>query len=558
MIIYICEEDHKDRIKKMAEDHEWDISMDQLQGAKLSDYISERLQIITNLNYLIIDRTQLADTEMELNETIETLKYMYDVQVILLERELVDDVGEKRNVCYHTNYTSLLLEDERVWKNLENLLTGKSIPEEFEKEGIWIGIMSANSGAGATALAVGLANYIYQYDRSVCYVEANESGDLAAMADYYDFSKVEDSHYTRNEMDYWHQSIDQTKKYVVIDLGRYGSNKLKIFEQCTIKIMITDSKPYRMSDALNVYRYIGDDQTKFCLNYGSVEMYRQIKEQYLTDVSQVYELESHMDLFDVRDPFYQEIMQDYLHIENPSKFAFVVQPDKWKEWIKRKRNHKEPDPDIPDNAEEAVNRIEPDKEEVLEEIPEDVPEEIPEEITEDVPEEVSEEIPEETVSTVVHIDDIQPDEVNLEDVSLEQSDHNRKNYVKTFAAILVVMGLGAIGVLAATHHRSLFSFTNQTRVTEASTAVDEELNINPDIKISVLEVDGADGYEVSYSTDQSFPEERTVVVEVETADKAVESLAADKTYYVRVRAFKFKEDGTKVYGEYTDVQKIRT
>lgn len=46
--------------------------------------------------------------------------------------------------------------------------------------------------------------------------------------------------------------------------------------------------------------------------------------------------------------------------------------------------------------------------------------------------------------------------------------------------------------------------------------------------------------------------------EVETADKAVESLAADKTYYVRVRAYKIKEDGTKVYGEYTDVQKIHT
>ena len=140
---------------------------------------------------------------------------------------------------------------------------------------------------------------------------------------------------------------------------------------------------------------------------------------------------------------------------------------------------------------------------------------------------------------------------------MEQAE-KRKKYVKTFLGILAITGVGSISFLAATYHRSLFSFTNQTGVTEASTAVDEDLNINPDIKISVLEVDGADGYEVSYSTDQSFPEERTVVVEVETADKAVESLAADKTYYVRVRAFKFKEDGTKVYGEYTDVQKIRT
>lgn len=88
--------------------------------------------------------------------------------------------------------------------------------------------------------------------------------------------------------------------------------------------------------------------------------------------------------------------------------------------------------------------------------------------------------------------------------------------------------------------------------------MDDDLNINQDIKISVLEMEGADGYEVSYSTDKDFDKKTTVVVEVETADKAVESLTAGKTYYVRVRAFKFNEDGMKVYGEYTDVQKIET
>lgn len=73
-----------------------------------------------------------------------------------------------------------------------------------------------------------------------------------------------------------------------------------------------------------------------------------------------------------------------------------------------------------------------------------------------------------------------------------------------------------------------------------------------------MEVEGADGYEVSYSTDENFDQKTTVIVEVETADKAVESLDAGKTYYVRVRAFKFDENGTKIYGDYTEVQRIRT
>ena len=417
-------------------------------------------------------------------------------------------------------------------------------------EGIWIGIMSANNGAGSTALAIGLANYINQYDASVCYVEANESGDLAAMAEYYGFDKTEDEHYVKNGMDYWHQSIDQTKKYVVIDFGKYGANKLKIYEQCAIKIMITDSKPYRMIDALNVYRYIGDEQTLFCLNYGNAETYQQIREQYLMEVSQVFGLENHMDLFDITDPFYREIMKDHLHIEEEPRLAFIVQPDRWKDWLKKRKNSKQQNQDVTENISDTIQAPIEAEEQDMPELEED-PEEIPEiEKDKEDPTEESVLIEEQENETCV-------DEVNLEDVSMEQAE-KRKKYVKTFLGILAITGVGSISFLAATYHRSLFSFTNQTGVTEASTAVDEDLNINPDIKISVLEVDGADGYEVSYSTDQSFPEERTVVVEVETADKAVESLAADKTYYVRVRAFKFKEDGTKVYGEYTDVQKIRT
>ena len=88
--------------------------------------------------------------------------------------------------------------------------------------------------------------------------------------------------------------------------------------------------------------------------------------------------------------------------------------------------------------------------------------------------------------------------------------------------------------------------------------MDEDLNIDKNIKITVLEVDDADGYEVSYSTDQNFDQKTTVVVEVDSANKAVENLDEGMVYYVRVRAFKYTESGTKMYGEYTDVQKIRT
>ncbi len=539
MIIYICEEQHQDVLRKIAELHEWDLTMDQLQGVTLSDYISERLQIINNLTYLVLDRTQIGDSEKELNETIETLRCMYDLQqVIVLETDLVDEEGEQKNVIYREWYTSLLLSDDHVWNNLESLLLGQKIPEEFEMEGTWIGIMSANSGAGATALSIGLAEYIYQYDTSVCYVEANESGDLAAMAEYYAMEKIEENHYQRKGMDYWHQSIDQTKKYVVMDLGKYNANKLKLLDQCAVKVLITDSKPYRMADALNVYRYINDDTTCVCLNYGTFEIYQQIKERYLGSISCVLGLEfNHHDLFNATDPVYEELMQKYLHIEEPSRFAFRVSPDKFKSLWKRHKNNRA-----------VVTNDKVSGDDLTEANLED---EEPEYEEQEAQEENIEPIVEEDAGNAVEVEEIP---VMIE----EDTANSPQKHTATMLLALGIIGVGSLGVLAGTFikEHNYFSFTNQQ--TEASTAIDEDLNINPDIKISVLEVEGADGYEVSYSTDKDFPKERTVVVEVETADKAVESLAADKTYYVRVRAYKIKEDGTKVYGEYTDVQKIHT
>ena len=534
MIIYICDEEHADTLRDITDSHEWDMTDDQLRGNSLSDYISERLQFITNLTYLIIDRTQITDSEKELNETIETLKCMYELQVIVLETDLVDEEGDHRNVVYRQWYTSLLLSDDHMWKNLECLLLGQSIPEELEREGIWIGVMSSNSGAGATAFSVGLAEYIYQYDASVCYVEANESGDLAALAGYYEIEKVEENHYQRNGMDYWHQSIDQTKKYVVIDLGRYTANKLKVLEQCTVKVLITDSKPYRMADAWNVYRYINDEKTRVCLNYGNKEVYQKIRDQYFNHIPYVLGMSSeHYNLFDTRDPVYTVLMQGYLHLEEQSRFAFMVSPAKLKNlWKKRKNSKAANDKMIGD---------------------EDLPDK-------NMDEEQACEDQEDSIESVMEEDD---SSVEIEEIPIMIEENtfdskSGKKHISTMLLILGIIGTGTIGVLAGSliKEHNMFSFTNQQ--TQTDTMIDEDLNINPDIKISVLEVEGADGYEVSYSTDKDFPKERTVVVEVETADKAVESLAADKTYYVRVRAYKVREDGTKVYGEYTDVQKIHT
>ncbi len=582
VIIYISSKENEGLLDRMAEQHEWDLLAEVMEKGSLNTFIPERLQIIQDLQYMVIERSCIRDNSQQLKDMMETTRTMWDTQFVLLEEELPqDDEGEYQKVIYEDHITILYKYQDNLESSLEYLLKGEKIPIEDIYNGTWIGVMSSNSGAGATHVSIGLANFIHQYTESICYVEANESGDLAAMADFYGFEKIEDNHYRRDGMDYRHMDIDQEKRFVILDMGKYSTAKLNLFNQCKVKILVTDGKPYRMADALNVLRYIKDEDTKLWLNFSNSKEYEKIKEEYLIDMNNAAGcLAWHENMFKDTDILYQEALRAYINVSQAkqSKISFILNPDKLKGRGKhsfRTVKSKDKKQVIDKHAEQSVDLEEPgirEQEEVaagheemgLQE------EEFPIAVSEE-PEDIS------FQSIAIEPDaDQDPDaeEETLPDYSENAKDTEQKETVqegipevkkrvpvKNNLVLFLAIGAAIWGTLSLVPQLKQvvpdFHFNNPD-TEQAAELVDDDLNINPDIKISVLEVEGADGYEVSYSTDKDFDKKTTVVVEVETADKAVESLTAGKTYYVRVRAFKFNEDGTKIYGEYTEVEKIET
>lgn len=536
MIIYISSKEKEDLLDRMAEQHEWDLLSEVMEKGSLNTFIPERLQIIHDLQYVVIERSCIKDSNQQLKDMMETTRTMWDTQFILLEEEQPqDDEGEYQKVIYKDHITTLYKYQDNLESSLEYLLKGEKIPIEDVYNGTWIGIMSSNSGAGATHVSIGLANFIHQYTESVCYVEANESGDLAAMADFYGFEKAEENHYRRDGIDYWHQNIDQEKKFAVLDMGKYSGAKLNLFNQCKIKILITDGKPYRMADALNVLRYIKDENTKLWLNFSNPKEYEKVKEEYLIHVDNAVGcIAWHENMFEGADILYQEALRAYINVGSGkrSKIAFILNPDKLKgrgkysaKTVKNSKDKQvmEMDTEQSDDLEEKVII---DSKTELSGYPEDADEAEQEETVQESTSEMKKQVP-----------------------------------VKNNLVLFLMIGAAVLGTLSLAPQFKQFVpdfHFNNPDTEQVTELVDDDLNINPDIKISVLEVEGADGYEVSYSTDKKFDKKTTVVVEVETADKAVESLTAGRTYYVRVRAFKFNEDGSKVYGEYTEVQRIET
>ncbi|MGN0438187.1 MAG: hypothetical protein ACI4F4_06640 [Lachnospiraceae bacterium] len=559
MIIYISNEEHFNLLDEVVERYDWQLIKESVTQISLNDYIAKKMPVITDLQYLIIDRTCIEEQDPIFREVLDTIYSIWDVHIIIIEEQLVNEEGETVDVIEQDNMTLLTWHQDSILTNITYILKGEKIPSEDIYTGVWIGVMSANCGAGATHLAISLTNYIHNNDESVCYVEANESGDLPAMAEFYEMNKIEDNHYEKEGIEYWHQSINPDKQFVVIDLGKYSATKLSLFNQCKIKIIVSDGKPYRIADANSVMKYIGDDKANLFFNFINEKEFDKLVNFYQIDKN-VYRLSWHEDMFAGIDSVYADVLGDY--ITTPVKSSkFIIKPDKLKELMKRK-GKKQPLQQSRENLEDIPKEI---PESFISEdiVSEDTPEDIfePDEQTE---EQVPEIMPEYKI-TEPEIDIPEADLDNIQDESVPEENpfdepyvvarKPKKNIVKMMLLFLVISGFSTYIIWP---QLTGFFFNNQQQQNITTELVDENLNINPDIKISVLEVEGADGYEVSYSTDRRFPEEKTVVVEVETADKAVENLAANKTYYVRVRAFKYNEDGIKVYGDYTDVQEIDT
>lgn len=69
-------------------------------------------------------------------------------------------------------------------------------------------------------------------------------------------------------------------------------------------------------------------------------------------------------------------------------------------------------------------------------------------------------------------------------------------------------------------------------------------------------VSGAKGYEIKYSTDKKFKKSVKTTTSTKTT-KTITKLKKNKTYYVKVRAYKLDSAGKKVYGSFSKVVKVK-
>lgn len=76
------------------------------------------------------------------------------------------------------------------------------------------------------------------------------------------------------------------------------------------------------------------------------------------------------------------------------------------------------------------------------------------------------------------------------------------------------------------------------------------------IKITWKKAEGVDGYEICYATNKTFKKRKKLVTAKSSAKtKTINKLSKNKTYYIKVRAYK-KINGKKVYGAWSNKKRI--
>ena len=76
-------------------------------------------------------------------------------------------------------------------------------------------------------------------------------------------------------------------------------------------------------------------------------------------------------------------------------------------------------------------------------------------------------------------------------------------------------------------------------------------------KVYYKKVSGAKGYQIAYSTSRKFKKKQTKYKTTASRSKTLTRLKKNRTYYVKVRAYKKDSTGKKVYGKYSKVKKVR-
>lgn len=241
----------------------------------LKQFVIYDMRNFAHFTDVVLDRPAFGDTDEEFVQGVEEFLTMYCARVTVicegltqsdpLFRALLESgVG---NIVCDTDIGKMqqeireCLSVQGMTRYTPKERPGKPELYRFGCKNVVVVVAGSQPRIGTTTAAVGLCAWLARVGASVCYVEANTSGHLAALARGYEMEteqegwRFEGVHYRRGEPlgdgeERAKENVEEDVNFVVYDLGSDLTAKRRLLERADIRLLICGTKPHELGNTV--------------------------------------------------------------------------------------------------------------------------------------------------------------------------------------------------------------------------------------------------------------------------------------------------------------------
>jgi len=279
----------------------------------LSEFLNNSINKLGHIEMLFVDLNALNDRKEKLIEVIGAFKkyqnvklgfYMEEVNIEVINDLIALDIF---NIVTKTEVKELKKELEIVFTEgmsesyikekfgLALMLESKQTYNFSQKEMV-ISVAGAFQRIGTTTIALGFAMYLKSLGANVCYVEANKSGHLELIADYYKMkSNGPLFGYNGIQLQKLGVANDEMFDVIIYDLGVLKEKAVRGMLHSDISILVAGDKSTEIGDLGKAKEQLGEQNYNTIINFSNGEKKENI--HYLNQVKDMFSFKENEDVY---------------------------------------------------------------------------------------------------------------------------------------------------------------------------------------------------------------------------------------------------------------------
>lgn len=266
----------------------------------LQVFRTDILQHLNHVSHIIVDGNAVNMNTWE--DAADLLQTMQQVPVLLI----LNDPDIQETYMDRGNYHILNMAHKDIHSMIQDWLQDRLASLSHT----WIAVAGLTSGCGVTSTAMHLAAYIRNQNQDVSITEC--ANVFETLAEHYQWDLIAEDSYQWGGVLYNRNQIDEDAEYTIFDLGVLGDN-LTIWEQCQIRILVVDGKPYRMQNLPERLKQLREMSGDMILAFSFVPDPEKpmLRKQYTSEHVKVWFVPMEPDLFQTSND-YQELVAGYV------------------------------------------------------------------------------------------------------------------------------------------------------------------------------------------------------------------------------------------------------